>query len=247
MTPLAFDHLCLSCCLRLVWIGDRDKQLALENLLSSPFPHPSLTNQRKLLQLSSASPNDPAFLPAAIPAACSQPLSRFKAKPFFFLPASSCNPIFKGSWNFSSCKVDFHPQSQPNWQPSHHLSCSFRLGCQVGAQKELYNCKQGLEIESFVSCRDFPHTVTSKRISNLQATLLSFAAFYHYTWFMRSCYCVLAASPKIIKLREEASDYSEPARGKNPTINNTLVPVKGINNLGNTCFFNAVMQVGITN
>ncbi|XP_060937097.1 ubiquitin carboxyl-terminal hydrolase 45 isoform X2 [Limanda limanda] len=51
-----------------------------------------------------------------------------------------------------------------------------------------------------------------------------------------------SASPKIIKLREEASDYSEPARGKNPTINNTLVPVKGINNLGNTCFFNAVMQ-----
>ncbi|XP_034467295.1 ubiquitin carboxyl-terminal hydrolase 45 isoform X3 [Hippoglossus hippoglossus] len=51
-----------------------------------------------------------------------------------------------------------------------------------------------------------------------------------------------AASPKIIKLREEASDYSEPARGKNPTINSTLVPVKGINNLGNTCFFNAVMQ-----
>ncbi|XP_034467294.1 ubiquitin carboxyl-terminal hydrolase 45 isoform X2 [Hippoglossus hippoglossus] len=51
-----------------------------------------------------------------------------------------------------------------------------------------------------------------------------------------------SASPKIIKLREEASDYSEPARGKNPTINSTLVPVKGINNLGNTCFFNAVMQ-----
>ena len=98
MTPLALDHLCLICCLRLVFIGDRDKQLALENLLSNPFPHPSLTNQRKLLQLSSASPNDPAFLPAAIPAACSQPPVSLQGQAlFFFLPASSCNPIFKGS------------------------------------------------------------------------------------------------------------------------------------------------------
>lgn len=51
-----------------------------------------------------------------------------------------------------------------------------------------------------------------------------------------------SASPKIIKLREEPSDYSDPPRGKNPALNSTLVPVKGINNLGNTCFFNAVMQ-----
>uniref|UniRef100_A0A7N6AIE7 Ubiquitin carboxyl-terminal hydrolase n=1 Tax=Anabas testudineus TaxID=64144 RepID=A0A7N6AIE7_ANATE len=51
-----------------------------------------------------------------------------------------------------------------------------------------------------------------------------------------------AASPNIIKLREEPSDYTDPPRGKSPAINSTLVPVKGINNLGNTCFFNAVMQ-----
>uniref|UniRef100_A0A665UP51 Ubiquitin carboxyl-terminal hydrolase n=1 Tax=Echeneis naucrates TaxID=173247 RepID=A0A665UP51_ECHNA len=51
-----------------------------------------------------------------------------------------------------------------------------------------------------------------------------------------------SASPKIIKLREEPSDYTEPSRGKTPAINSTLVPVKGISNLGNTCFFNAVMQ-----
>ncbi|KAM7420247.1 hypothetical protein PAMA_014786 [Pampus argenteus] len=51
-----------------------------------------------------------------------------------------------------------------------------------------------------------------------------------------------ATSPKLIKLREEPSDYSDPTRGKSPVINSTLVPVKGINNLGNTCFFNAVMQ-----
>ncbi|XP_076006348.1 ubiquitin carboxyl-terminal hydrolase 45 isoform X2 [Genypterus blacodes] len=51
-----------------------------------------------------------------------------------------------------------------------------------------------------------------------------------------------ATSPKIIKLREEASDYADPLRGKSPVINTTLAPVKGISNLGNTCFFNAVMQ-----
>ncbi|KAF3691573.1 Ubiquitin carboxyl-terminal hydrolase 45 [Channa argus] len=51
-----------------------------------------------------------------------------------------------------------------------------------------------------------------------------------------------SASPKIIKLREEPSDYTDSTRGKGPVINSTLVPVKGINNLGNTCFFNAVMQ-----
>ncbi|XP_061572090.1 ubiquitin carboxyl-terminal hydrolase 45 isoform X2 [Cololabis saira] len=50
-----------------------------------------------------------------------------------------------------------------------------------------------------------------------------------------------SASPKILKLRDEPSEHAEP-RGKNPVINSTLVPVKGINNLGNTCFFNAVMQ-----
>jgi ubiquitin carboxyl-terminal hydrolase 16/45 len=47
----------------------------------------------------------------------------------------------------------------------------------------------------------------------------------------------------MIKLREEPSDYADQSRGKSPVNNSTLVPVKGINNLGNTCFFNAVMQV----
>uniref|UniRef100_A0A8C5DZU1 ubiquitinyl hydrolase 1 n=1 Tax=Gouania willdenowi TaxID=441366 RepID=A0A8C5DZU1_GOUWI len=52
-----------------------------------------------------------------------------------------------------------------------------------------------------------------------------------------------SASPKIMKLQEEPSDYADPPRGKSSVINSTLAPVKGINNLGNTCFFNAVMNL----
>ncbi|XP_065587121.1 ubiquitin carboxyl-terminal hydrolase 45 isoform X1 [Cyrtonyx montezumae] len=49
------------------------------------------------------------------------------------------------------------------------------------------------------------------------------------------------SSSKIIRLRDESSETSEILKGKTSG-NGTSVPVKGINNLGNTCFFNAVMQ-----
>ncbi|XP_065489057.1 ubiquitin carboxyl-terminal hydrolase 45 [Caloenas nicobarica] len=49
------------------------------------------------------------------------------------------------------------------------------------------------------------------------------------------------SSSKIIRLREENSEASEILKGKSSG-NGASIPVKGINNLGNTCFFNAVMQ-----
>lgn len=51
-----------------------------------------------------------------------------------------------------------------------------------------------------------------------------------------------AVSPKILKLREESSDYLDPSRSRGSGGYSSLVPVKGLTNLGNTCFFNAVMQ-----
>lgn len=73
--------------------------------------------------------------------------------------------------------------------------------------------------------------------------IINFTALFlpDLIWFS----CFSGASPKIIKLQEDSSDYGDQPKGKVTAVNSTLVPVKGINNLGNTCFFNAVMQVGV--
>lgn len=79
-------------------------------------------------------------------------------------------------------------------------------------------------------------------MSQIQVLLFVLPVYVVLT-FLLFFSCVPGASPKIIKLLDVPSEYGDLPKGKSAAVNSTLVPVKGINNLGNTCFFNAVMQV----
>eukprot|EP00064_Thunnus_orientalis_P010645 superscaffoldBa00001463_g10671 len=137
---------------------------------------------------------------------------------------SQAGPPSDSQPRLQRCRVDAVAVPHPHPHPAHRMTTRIRGirrlsdASRLGSLKNKSSC-MGFSLCSLVLC--------------LSITI---------------CFCPLlppssrSSSPKIIKLREEPSDYTDPPRGKSPAINSTLVPVKGINNLGNTCFFNAVMQ-----
>lgn len=150
-----------------------------------------------------------------LPSRHSAPSSRLASRPspIFLSPAA---PVIDANL-FSTAGLISAPHSQTNW----NLACIWALS---------------VKIHLTVSAMSW----VVLRLSTSQTPLISPSV---QRWLVFIFSCVSGASPKIIKLQDVPSEYGDLSKGKSAAINSTLVPVKGINNLGNTCFFNAVMQV----